>query len=124
MKVPRMILFWTGVIGVLLLVEVLEITHAFTVPFTQAIVQPYAFALAVVFTTILALVGAIFIGIYISQRLLSPRGFSIFEEEMLKMRSEVSEIRRALDVLTRRDPDPPPGAADPVSDEPRPPVLR
>ncbi len=124
MKVPRAILFWTGVIGVLLLVEVLEITHVFTNPFSQAIAQPLALVFAVVFTTIIALVGAIFIGIYFSQRLLSPRGFSVFEEEMLKMRSEVSEIRRELDVLTRRNPDLPPETTDPVPGKPRPPVQR
>ncbi len=111
MKPPRMLVFWAVVIAVLLLIEVAEITHAFTVPFTLA--NPVAFVFALVFTTVVALVGAIFIGIYISQRLLSPRGFSPFEEEMLKMRAEVSEIRRQLAAN-----DPPAAAPAPSAERP------
>lgn len=100
MKRPwTFLLFWTVVIALLLFVEVAELTRLFTINFLSAISNPVTFALALVFVTIVALVGAIFIGIYVSQRLLSPRGFSPFEEEMLKMRAEVMEIRRQLQEL-------------------------
>jgi membrane protein implicated in regulation of membrane protease activity len=129
MKRPRaFILFWTVVIAALLFIEVAELTHLFTIPFLAAVSDPVTFALALIFVTIVALVGAIFIGIYVSQRLLSPRGFSPFEEEMLKMRAEVMEIRRETQEMLERlgvpdgkNPSPPRAAAapgDPPEDRP------
>ncbi|MGC2290161.1 MAG: hypothetical protein WA688_09960 [Thermoplasmata archaeon] len=100
MKFPRLPIFWIVVIAALLLLEVAELTRLFTIPFLVAVSNPVTFALGLIFVTIVALVGAIFIGIYVSQRLLSPRGFSPFEEEMLKMRAEVMEIRRDMHELT------------------------
>lgn len=97
------LLFWTALIVGLLVVEFAEITRAFTLPVAAAFGDPYTLVFALVFTTILALVGAIFIGIYFSARVLRPQGFTRFEEEMLRMRAEVHEIRAALD----RSPPPP-----------------
>jgi membrane protein implicated in regulation of membrane protease activity len=103
MRLPRFPVFWLVVIAALLFVEVAELTRLFTIPFLAAVSDPVTFALALIFVTIVALVGAIFIGIYVSQRLLSPRGFSPFEEEMLKMRAEVMEIRREMQELIARE---------------------
>jgi hypothetical protein len=91
------LLAWGVLLVSLLLVELAEITKLFTLPVQSAIGDPLAFVIALVFTTILALVGAIFIGIYISARILSPSGFTPFEEEMLRMRDEVRELRAAVD---------------------------
>ena len=99
------VLLWVLLIVVLLVVEVAEITHVFTLPIQSAIGDPLAFVFALVFTTILALVGAIFIGIYISHRLQSPTGFTPFEEEMLKMRADVSRLRADVaELKAARDP--------------------
>lgn len=111
MRRPRFAVFWTVVIAALLILEIAELTRLFTIPFLQAISNVVTFALALIFVTIVALVGAIFIGIYVSQRLLSPRGFSPFEEEMLKMRAEVTEIRRQMQELANRTS----GVSRPVS---------
>ena len=99
MKPARAILFWVAVIAALLFVEVAEITHLFTLPVQSALGNLLSFFFALVFTTILALIGAIFIGIYISQRLQSTSGFTPFEEEMLKMRADVQKIREELSAL-------------------------
>ncbi len=48
---------------------------------------------------ILALIGAIFIGMLLSHRILSIGGFTPFEEEMLKMREDIKEINRRLEKL-------------------------
>ncbi len=96
------ILLWVLLIVVLLVVEVAEITHVFTLPIQSAIGDPLAFVFALVFTTILALVGAIFIGIYVTQRIMSPSGFTPFEEEMLKMRQEISTVRESVDRIEAR----------------------
>jgi hypothetical protein len=105
MRLPRFPVFWTVVIAALLFIEVAELTRLFTIPFLVAVSNPVTFALGLIFVTIVALVGAIFIGIYVSQRLLSPRGFSPFEEEMLKMRADVTELRRQLQDMAARTPE-------------------
>ena len=51
------------------------------------------------FVLSLSLIGAILIGMFISYRLLAFREFTPFEEEMLKMRVEVTEIRESIDRL-------------------------
>jgi hypothetical protein len=93
------ILVWVLVIAALVVIEVAEITHLFTLPISVALGDPLAFVFALIFTTILALVGAIFVGIYLSHRLLSPSGFSPFEEEMLQMRGDVREVRKMVEEL-------------------------
>jgi membrane protein implicated in regulation of membrane protease activity len=97
------IILWTVLIAVLLFVEVAEITHVFTLPIQSAIGDPLAFVFALVFTTILALVGAVYIGIYVSARVLRTQGFTPFEEEMLKMRGEIRDIKASVDRLARED---------------------
>ena len=106
-----MILLWSGLIVALLIVEFAEITRVFTIPLASAVGDPYTLLFALVLTTVLALVGAIFIGIYFSTRVLRAQGFTPFEEEMLQMRSEIREIKRSVDRMTApsppADPDPP-----------------
>jgi hypothetical protein len=108
------LLAWSLLIVALLVVELAEITHLFTLPVQSAIGDPLAFVFALVFTTILALVGAVFIGIYASARILTPPGFTPFEEEMLQMRSEIRQLAAALEHARVRDledaspSDPPP----------------
>jgi len=105
--------FWAAVIAVLLGVEIAELTHLFTLPIQSVVGDPIAFVSALVFTTLLAVVGAIFIGLYISHRLLTPGGFTPYEQEMLRMRSEVREIRASVEEIRRavraepRAPEPP-----------------
>ena len=48
---------------------------------------------------VLALIGAIFIGMLLSHRILSIGGFTPFEEEMLKMREEIKAINEKLEKL-------------------------
>ena len=112
------ILLWIALIIVLLLVELAEITHVFTLPVQNAIADPVAFVIALIFTTLIALVGAIFIGVFLSHRLLVPTGFTPFEEEMLRMRSDLREVKRDVAELRGRqgappNPDPNPPEARP-----------
>ncbi|HEV2519690.1 MAG TPA: hypothetical protein VGX00_03605 [Thermoplasmata archaeon] len=108
----RVIAFWAAAVGALFVVEVAELTHVFTLPLLSALGNLIAFIFALVFTTILALVGAVFIGIYISQRMQSTGGFTAFEEEMLRMRSDVQKLRDDVTDLRRslESTSSPPGA--------------
>jgi len=103
MKASRVALaLWVVLIIVLLIVEIAEITRVFTVPIQNAIGDPLAFVIALIFTTLVALVGAIFIGVFLSHRLLSPTGFTPFEEEMLRMRSDISQMKADVSELRGR----------------------
>jgi uncharacterized membrane protein (DUF106 family) len=93
------LLLWSALILVLLIVELAEITHVFKLPLATAVADPVALVFALIFTTILALVGAIFIGIYISNLMLRPSGFTPFEEEMLRMRKELQELQTSVEEI-------------------------
>jgi hypothetical protein len=110
-RIGRAILFWIGVVIALFVVELAELTHLFTLPVQSAVGNLLSFIFALVFTTILALIGALFIGIYISQRLQSPGAFTPFEEEMLKMRGDLQAVKAELE--RRRPPGPPTGTDPP-----------
>lgn len=85
---------WSLVIVGLVALEIAELTHFFSLSIGSALLDPTALLVGLVFTTIIAVVGAIFVGISITARYLQPRGFTPFEEEMLKMRADVAELRR------------------------------
>jgi hypothetical protein len=52
---------------------------------------------------VLALIGAILIGMLLSHRILSTGAFTPFEEEMLKMREEIKAINEKLNVLVGQE---------------------
>jgi len=106
------VLIWSLVLVALVVLELAEVTHLFTLPVATVFADPVSLAVSLVFTTIVAVTGAIFIGIYISSRFLGPRGFSPFEEEMLRMREDLAELRRAVEDLRDRTLGPP-GAGGP-----------
>jgi len=118
MKANRIaILLWFALIFVLLVVELAEITHVFTLPVQNLLSDPLAIVIALVFTTIVALVGAIFIGVYLSHRILNPTGFTPFEEEMLRMRADVQQVKRDVAELRDRVAPDPSTASDDLSEE-------
>ena len=112
-------ILWFALIFILVVVEVAEITHVFTVPIQNVVGDPLTIVVALIFTTVVALVGAIFIGVYLSHRILSPTGFTPFEEEMLRMRADVQQVKRDVAELRGRvapDPTSPPSASDEAED--------
>jgi membrane protein implicated in regulation of membrane protease activity len=101
-------LFWIAVIVLLVVGELAEITHVFTVPVAAAFLSPYAILFALTLITLLSLVGAVFVGFYLSSRIYASRGFTPFEQEMLRMREEVHRLGEALERLEEHRGDPPP----------------
>jgi hypothetical protein len=53
---------------------------------------------------ILALIGAIFVGMMLSHRILTVGAFTPFEEEMLKMREDIKSLNKKLDYLMKQNP--------------------
>lgn len=111
------VLVWTLVIAALVVLEIAEVTRLFTVPVLTAVGDPLVLLVSFLFTTIIAVIGAIFVGISMTARLLNPRGFTPFEEEMLKMRADLQELRRTVESLARRGA---PATVEPPSDGPTP----
>ena len=52
---------------------------------------------------VLALIGAIFIGMLLSHRILSIGAFTPFEEEMLKMREDIKAIKEKMDSIDKNE---------------------
>ena len=119
MRPSRAILaLWVLVIVALVILEFAEVTHLFTFPISDLLGDPITLVVSLVFVTIIAIVGALFVGIYTSTRLLRTPGFTPFEEEMLRLRDDVRELRRAVEDLRGRPP--PPGRVGPPSGPGRP----
>lgn len=104
------LILWIAIVAILLVVEIAEVTQLFTLPLDSIVGNPIAFVFALTFTTLLALVGAIFIGLYIAQRYLTGSDFTPFEVEMLKMRDQLKELQKSVDALKRDAPEEEPGA--------------
>ncbi|MFW5928446.1 MAG: hypothetical protein ACOCSL_04500 [Thermoplasmatota archaeon] len=63
----------------------------------------YTFVFGLVVISILAIIGAVFFGMYISHRIFSTRQFTTFEEEMLKMKDDVEEIKKKLEEKDKKN---------------------
>lgn len=50
---------------------------------------------------VLALIGAIFVGMMLSHRILTIGAFTPFEEEMLKMREDIKAIKEKMDKMEK-----------------------
>jgi hypothetical protein len=59
----------------------------------------YFVILAITAIGILAIIGAVFIGIFITTRILSSREFTPFEKEMLAMREDVKTLSAKIERL-------------------------
>ena len=95
MTLSRWTLLWLLIVGVLVVIEVGVATGALD-PYNLG-AQVYAIVLALALIGILALVGATFLGIYVSTRILAVQEFTPFEQEMLRMREDVRILRGRID---------------------------
>jgi predicted membrane protein len=93
----RWVLLWLIVVIVLFSLFVAEITEA--IRLTDIISYFFVFVLALVIIAVLAVIGAAFMGVFISHRIFSVKSFTPFEEEMLQMRREVREIKKKVDEM-------------------------
>jgi hypothetical protein len=102
MRPSRVIVFWSVVITILVILELAELTHLFTLGYAAVLNNPLAFIFSLLLITILALVGALFVGIYIAHAIMTPGGFTPFEEEMLKMRENLKNVSEKVDAISER----------------------
>lgn len=94
-KTPKSLIGWIVLLGIIALF--------LTLFFYEDITDVFFFVRMAIVTWValilMALIGAIFIGMFLSHRILSIGGFTPFEEEMLKMREDIKSINIKLDSL-------------------------
>lgn len=84
-----------GILVILVLTGYISIEEIYT--------RFIVFVFSLVIISILAIIGAVFIGMFISHRVFSSRQFTTFEEEMLKMKSDVNEMKEMIQELKEED---------------------
>lgn len=97
----RWVIMWLIVVIVLFSIFIAEITNA--IRLNDIISYFFVFVLALVIIAVLAVIGAGFMGVFISHRIFSLKSFTPFEEEMLQMRREVKEIKKKIDELAEEE---------------------
>ena len=100
MRLTRWTLVWVAIVGALVAIEIGVITGNLTPGDLFGSFLSFLVILLVI--SVLSIVGAVFVGMLVSHRFLSTRGFSPFEQEMLRMRQEIRELsERVREIATR-----------------------
>ncbi len=97
MRISRWTLLWLLVVGVLAVIWISIFTGQLTPGNIFGSFLSFVFALVVI--AILAIIGAVFVGMFVSHRIMSTKGFTPFEQEMLKMRQEVRELQDRVEAI-------------------------
>ncbi|MDX1534290.1 MAG: hypothetical protein R3291_01565 [Thermoplasmata archaeon] len=93
---------WVIAVAALLVVLVLQLSGILTLADLAA--NPVLFLVAFVIVAVLSAVGAMFIGVLVTHRIFASAEFTPFEQEMLRMREEVREIRARLEEVAGDNP--------------------
>ena len=108
MKISRWTLLWLLVVGLLISIE-LAIVFGAVNPY-DVVTFFFIMVSGLIVIAVLAIIGATFLGIYISHRILSTQDFSPFEQEMFRMADEVKRLSQKVDEISRAvKGDPPSG---------------
>ncbi len=96
-KINKQYYIWTVIILCLTAFLLGSITGI--IPFEDIIANFAVFVFSLVIISILAIVGAGFLGMLFSHKLLTMQGFTPFEEEMLRMREDIKQIRSDIEEI-------------------------
>jgi hypothetical protein len=99
-RISRWVLLWILVVGVLVAIEISVLTGLINA--SDPIGSFFTFLFALVVISILSIVGAVFVGMFVSHRILSTKGFTPFEQEMLRMRQDVRELTARVEEIATR----------------------
>lgn len=97
MRVSKWTILWLVIVAILVIIwgsMLAGLIHLADIVFNFFLI---IFSLVVI--AILAIIGAVFVGIFVSHRILSAQGFTPFEREMLEMREDVKKIRERIDAI-------------------------
>ena len=99
-RISRWTLLWLLVVGVLAAVEMGVLTGVINA--SNLIASFFTFVVALVVVSILSIIGAVFVGMFVSHRILSGKGFTPFQQEMLRMRQDVRELTDRVEEIAAR----------------------
>jgi len=100
MRISRWTILWLSIVAVLVAVESLILTGFITPASLISSFLTLIYALVVI--SVLAFIGAIFLGMFVSHRILSGKGFTPFEQEMLRMRQDLRELNDRVEQIAAR----------------------
>ncbi len=109
MRISRWTLLWLVIVGLLASIEA-AIVFGVVNPY-DVVTFFFIMVSALIVIAVLAIIGATFLGIYISHRILSTRDFTPFEQEMLRMAEEVKRLTEKVEAISKAvmGPSDPPG---------------
>jgi len=99
-RISRWTALWILIVAVLVVVEASIVTGVLSLNNLVGFFILFVFGLVVI--TVMAIVGAVFVGMFVSHRILSTQGFTPFEQEMLRMRQDVKELAKRVEELGAR----------------------
>ena len=100
MRFSRWMVLWLGIVVVLVGVEIGVVTGYIT---PAGLISSFlTLIIGVVVISVFAFIGAVFLGMFVSHRILSGKGFTPFEQEMLRMRQEIRDLSGRLDAIAER----------------------
>mgnify|MGYP001592994111 CR=1 FL=1 len=99
MRISRWTLLWLVIVGLLGSIEA-AIVFGVVNPY-DVVTFFFIMVSALIVIAVLAIIGATFLGIYISHRILSTRDFTPFEQEMLRMAEEVKRLTEKVEAISK-----------------------
>ena len=99
MRISQWTLLWLVIVGLLGAIEIAIVVGAVN-PY-DVVTFFFIMVSGLIVISVLAIIGATFLGIYISHRILSTQDFTPFEQEMLRMAEQVKGLSEKLDAISR-----------------------
>jgi len=122
MKITRLRALFIAIVALFLVLEALQLFTNFDL--AQAIFSNLAFVLVgIIFVALMSAIGGFFLGMWISARFFSTKGFTPFEEEMLRMREDVKALRERLEKVESTSAPGTTAQAVPARTQPQPAAL-
>ena len=81
----------------LVIIETLQLTGIFT--YEKVVHNIWFFIFSLVAVSILAIIGATFVGMYFARKIIYDQDFSPFEKEIIRMKVDLEEIKKTLKEL-------------------------
>jgi hypothetical protein len=97
MKINRLTLIWLALMIFLITLEIGQLLGI--VQLERIINNPWGFVFGITMIAILAVIGALFVGIFIAYRVLTAKGFTPYEEEVLKVAQGFQELRQKVEKI-------------------------
>ena len=99
-RISRWTILWLGIVAVLVAVEIGVLTRYITP--AGVISSLLTLVVGLVVISVFAFIGAIFLGMFVSHRILSGKGFTPFEQEMLRMRQDLRDLNDRVEAIATR----------------------